>query len=250
LPDGSESNPSDDLDSQTGSGISGLGGYTYSGDPENPVVGDEITPADGGSGICADARITFYRLDPSAPGGRVIVQGPAFVGAYTMVINDIDYSVYMEYECPDPSSPTGYGEPIQLEPTPIIASGCDGIEGIEYNGTVPPPDNTIGAPITLVDGPITTRSYATSPNTCDAAINPPSTSAERSVTLQNVKGIELVAVPGTCGGTKQLLWRVTFATGTIQDRNITQIGDNRGYAFLEGSVNVTWDHPSAVPYCP
>jgi hypothetical protein len=37
-----------------------------------------------------------------------------------MVINDIDYSVYAELFCPDPSSPTGYGDPIQLGPTPII----------------------------------------------------------------------------------------------------------------------------------
>jgi hypothetical protein len=236
-------NPIDGLDQQQQPSAP-IPDYTYSGDPENPVVGDTVTAPS----ICEAGQVTFYRVDPTVPGGKVIAAQAT--STYTMVINDIDKSVYAEVSCPDPSSPTGYGEPIQLGPTPIIASGCDGIEGIEYNGTVPPPDNTIGAPITLVDGPITTRSYATSPNTCDAAINPPSTSAERSVTLQNVKGIELVAVPGTCGGTKQLLWRVTFATGTIQDRNITQIGDNRGYAFLEGSVNVTWDHPSAVPYCP
>jgi hypothetical protein len=242
---GSENNPSDSLDSQTGSVPSGSGsGYTYSGDPENPVVGDTLTAPS----ICEGGIVTFYRVDPTVPGGKVSVASAA--STYTMVINDVDKSVYLEVSCPDPSSPTGYGEPIQLGPTPIISSGCGGIEGITYNGTVPPPGNTIGAPITLANGAITRQSYATTPSTCDAPADPPTTSDGSSVTLQNVKGIELVSVPGTCGGTKQLLWRVTYSTGVIEDRNIVQIGDSRGFASLSADVTVTWDDPSAVTYCP
>ena len=243
----SRSNPRDNLDSQTGSTSSDPDNnynYTYSGDPKNPVVGDTVTAPE----ICEGGQVVYYRIDPSVEGGKVIVAQAT--STYTMVINDIDYSVYAEVSCPDPSSPTGYGEPIQLEPTPIIASGCDGIEGIEYNGTVPPPGNTIGAPITLANSDITRRTYNFQQAGCNAAIDPVVTSGASSVTLQNVKGIELVAVPGTCGKPKQLLWRVTYATGTVQDRNIVQVGDNRGYALLETSVTVTWDHPSAVTYCP
>ena len=42
-----------------------------------------------------------------------------------MVLNDVDLSIYGEIRCPDPSSPTGYGEPIPVGPTPIIAAGFD-----------------------------------------------------------------------------------------------------------------------------
>jgi hypothetical protein len=40
-----------------------------------------------------------------------------------MVINDIDLSVYAETRCPDPSSPTGYGEPIASPPVGPITNG-------------------------------------------------------------------------------------------------------------------------------
>jgi hypothetical protein len=234
---GNVSNPSDSLGSYSS-------GYTYSGDPENPVVGDTVTAPS----VCDGGNYDFYRIDPTVPGGKVIAAQAT--STYTMIINDIDKSVYAEVSCPDPSSPTGYGEPIQLEPTPIISDGCGGIEGIEYNGTVPPPGNTTGAAITLANGAITYRTYNYQTSTCSGTIDPPTTTAGSSVTLQNVKGIELVSVPGTCGGTKQLLWRVTYATDVVQDRNIILIGDSRGFASLSVSVTVTWNGPGAVAYCP
>jgi hypothetical protein len=104
---GSVSNPSDSLGSYSS-------GYTYSGDPENPVVGDTVTAPS----ICEGGQVTFYRVDPTVPGGKVIAAQAT--STYTMVINDVDKSVYAEVSCPDPSSPTGYGDPIQLGPTPII----------------------------------------------------------------------------------------------------------------------------------
>jgi hypothetical protein len=238
-----ESNPSDDLDGQVGSSGS-TPALTSDGDIDDPKVGDELTAPS----ICAGGEVIFYRIDPTVAGGRVIAAEAT--ATYTMIINDVDKSVYAEVRCPDPSSPDGYGEPIRTAATPIISPECGGIEGIEYNGTVPPPGNTIGAPLTLADGAITYRTYNFQTSTCSGTIDPPTTTAGSSVTLQNVKGIELVSVPGTCGGTKQLLWRVTYATNVVQDRNIIQTGDVRGFASLEASVTVTWDDPSAVPYCP
>jgi hypothetical protein len=112
---GSQSNPSDDLNGQIGSsvGISG-DGLTYSGDPNNPQPGDTISA----SGGCEGGVVVYYRVDPSVEGGKVLVAQAT--STYTLVINDIDKSVYAELFCPDPSSPTGYGDPIQLGPTPII----------------------------------------------------------------------------------------------------------------------------------
>jgi hypothetical protein len=58
-------------------------------------------------------------VDPSVEGGRVLLGGGP---SYTLTINDTDYSVYYEIECPDPSTPTGYGEPIQSSPTSPITT--------------------------------------------------------------------------------------------------------------------------------
>ena len=51
-------------------------------------------------------------------GGILIAQAQ---NSYTFVIDDVDYPVWAEVSCPDPTSPTGYGEPIRSEPTPIIS---------------------------------------------------------------------------------------------------------------------------------
>ena len=216
---------------------------TSDGDINNPKEGDTLTAPS----ICEGGQVIFYRVDPSAAGGRVIAAQAT--STYTMIINDVDLSVYAEIRCPDPTSPDGYGEPIRTAITPTISPGCIDIPGITYNGTVPPPGNTTGAQIILENGPISVSSFANSPNDCTAAVLPPTTSASSSVTLQDVKGIELLSVSGTCG-TKQLLWQVTYANGSVQDRNIVAIGDDRGFAALSAGVTTTWSGPGAIPYCP
>lgn len=226
-------------------GIGGFNGdYTSSGDIENPESGDTITAPD----ICPGGVGRFIRLDPTVPGGKVVVANAT--RTYTLTINDVDYSVYYEVVCPDPSSPTGYGDPIALSPTRVVQNGCQGIPGITYNGTVPPPGNTTGAQIILANDGIVTREYYPSPNDCTAAIFPPFTFGAQSTTLQDVKDIELVSVTGSCGNVKQLLWRVTYANDTVEDRNIVNFGDARGYAEFSTSVTVTWSGPGGVAYCP
>ena len=216
---------------------------TSDGDIDDPKVGDELTAPS----ICEGGEVIFYRIDPTVSGGRVIAAEAT--STYTMIINDVDLSVYAEVRCPDPSSPDGYGEPIRTAATPIISPECGGIAGITYTGTVPPPGNTTGAQIILENGPISVSSFAASPNDCTAEVLPPTTSESSSVTLQNVKGIEVLSVSGTCG-TKELFWRVTFANDSVQDRNIVAIGDNRGFAALSAGVTTTWSGPGAIPYCP
>jgi hypothetical protein len=86
---------------------------------EIPREGDQVSAPT----ICAGGRVTWYRLDPSAPGGKsFLTQGTS---TYTMVINDVDYSVYAEVECPDPASPTGYGPAIPLGQTGRIYPAPD-----------------------------------------------------------------------------------------------------------------------------
>ena len=108
-------NPEDGLSGQsTPSGAQPT--LTSDGDINSPSAGDTLTAPT----ICAGGEIVFYRLDPTVEGGRVyLTQGPT----YTLVINDVDYTVYSETRCPDPSSPTGYGEPITSAPTGPITNG-------------------------------------------------------------------------------------------------------------------------------
>jgi hypothetical protein len=223
---------------------------TSSGDIDDPKEGDTLTAPS----ICEGGQVIFYRVDPSAAGGRVIAAQAT--STYTMIINDVDLSVYAEIRCPDPTSPDGYGEPIRTAITPTISPECGGIEGVAYNGTVPPPGNTTGAQIILESGSITYRTYQYDVFGCDAPIEAPSTfPAAGAATLQNVKGIELLEVAGTCG-IKQLLWQVTYANGSVEDRNIVTVGDDRGFASLSGGdggpieVTSTWSGPGAVTYCP
>ena len=106
-------NPEDGLGGQMQPGNS-IPGLTSDGDINSPAVGDTLTAPT----ICEGGQVTFYRVDPSVEGGKVIAAQAT--GTYTMTINDVDLSVYAEVSCPDPSSPTGFGEPIQIGPTPII----------------------------------------------------------------------------------------------------------------------------------
>ena len=237
LDDPAINNPSDDLGVTTPA-------LTSDGDIDNPKEGDTLTAPS----ICEGGQIIFYRVDPSAAGGRVIAAQAT--STYTMIINDVDKSVYAEIRCPDQSSPDGYGEPIRTAITPTISSGCIDIPGITYNGTVPPPGNTTGAQIILANSGIVTQEYFASPNDCTAALFPPYTFGGSSVTLPDVKDIELVSVAGSCGNTKQLLWRVTYADNTVEDRNIVNLGDARGFAEFSTSVTTTWSGPGAVTYCP
>ena len=238
-----EGNPENNNDNQLIPGISPPA-LTSDGDINNPKQGDTLTAPS----ICEGGEIIFYRVDPSAPDGRVIAAQAT--STYTMIINDVDLSVYAEIRCPDPTSPDGYGEPIRTAITPTISPDCIDIPGITYNGTVPPPGNTTGAEIILANSGIVTQEYFASPNDCTAALFPPYTFGASSVTLQDVKDIELVSVAGSCGNTKQLLWRVTYANNTVEDRNIVNLGDTRGFAEFSTSVTTTWSGPGAVTYCP
>jgi hypothetical protein len=92
---------------------------TSNGDINAPAVGATLTAPV----ICDGGQVVFYRIDPSVAGGKVVVQESS---TYTMVINDIDKSVYAEIRCPDPTSPTGYGEPIASAPVGPITVPAGG----------------------------------------------------------------------------------------------------------------------------
>jgi len=105
-------NPEDGEDGQsTPSGAQPT--LTSTGNINAPAVGDTLTAPV----ICDGGQVVFYRIDPSVAGGKVIVAQAT--STYTLVINDIDKSVYAETRCPDPSSPDGYGPKIVSPPVKI-----------------------------------------------------------------------------------------------------------------------------------
>ena len=123
LDDGGGGNAADGLGGQGSESSSGFP-LANSGDINAPTVGDTLDVCSPGP-ICAGGQITYYRIDPTVAGGKVVVREPQTENGgsactYTLVINDVDKSVYAEIRCPDPSSPTGYGEPIASAPTPKI----------------------------------------------------------------------------------------------------------------------------------
>lgn len=116
-PDGTIDNPADPI---TG-GIEGSGGEGENlGDAKDGDV-ISITPS------CPNAKVYWYRIPKNSSTwdpveGRVIdysqkqlisieenVTGP---GSLTLTSDDIDYIIYAEYRCQDPSTPDGYGTPI------------------------------------------------------------------------------------------------------------------------------------------
>jgi hypothetical protein len=223
---GSVDNPSDNLGSYNDS-------YTYSGDPANPKVGDTITPAE----ICEGGKVVFYRVDPTVPGGKVIAAQAT--SAYTMVINDIDKSVYAELSCPDPSSPTGYGDPIQLGPTPTILCRSDVL------GTVPPPGNTTGATLTVTQSP---GEVEFANFNCDIfnTINLPG----GTFTYNNVVSVSLVTTesPACAGRISQRVFKLGRTDGTVTDLPQTVF---YFYGIRNDSTawSLSWAGPGAVASC-
>ena len=229
-------NPSDGLDGQ----ITEFGGQeslTSDGDIDDPKVGDTLTaPA-----ICEGGRITWYRIDASAPGGRVIVQAPETGAPYTMIINDVNYSVYAEIECPEPSSPTGYGEPIATAPTPIIQPELVPML-IEISGTVPPPGNTIAAPLRVI------RAAGTYNGVLEPNCNQPFTGSVSAAdfVLSNVVAVgSSTGVPQNCGY-QSIYFPITFQDGTIRKEGLGG-GTGSSYTAFNAAYTLEWQHPSAVP---
>ena len=213
-------NPDDGLNNQIPDPSASL---TSNGDIANPEVGDTLTaPA-----ICEGGRVTFYRNDPSAPGGRVIVAQAT--STYTMVINDINYSVYAEIECPEPSSPTGYGEPIPTAATPTIApnSPKPGLETVAASGSYSPTGATTVSRTAQV-----TEAYKLASGCAAATTTTTGTLPVVIGTFYGIQGMRMIRfgqlVCGLDSGYSiELLSRGTSPSGTVAWRGLrTQAGSS------------------------
>jgi hypothetical protein len=203
---------------------------------EIPREGDQVSAPT----ICAGGRVTWYRLDPSAPGGKsFLTQGTS---TYTMVINDVDYSVYAEVECPDPASPTGYGPAIPLGQTGRIYP-APALPGGNVYGTYSPTGTTT---YTVKAGNrFSSRRYPPF-GTCTIEYN---TGTEFSGSVAGLKAFRLVktSFSNACGGGyAQMALEIQNAAGTWF--NVASIaGGPFVYIDWVGSIELSSSAPDAIP---
>lgn len=180
-------NPADPLDDTRDdtSALTITGSNTgYSGSSATPGNTLEVSASDL---PCGDGRVCFYRLDKET-GAKTLrncvtsAVGGKFSSAITT--DDISYVIIAEGSCPDPSSPDGYGPPIDLgekgpveiQPTDYSFARFSGelvtyelesgsfvqttqsvtTEWIQYDGTSASPYLTISSAYTAVGGAIYT----------------------------------------------------------------------------------------------
>jgi hypothetical protein len=224
-------------------------GLSYSGDPENPQTGDRITAPS----ICPGGIVRFYRLDSSVPGGKLFLQESSSNYTYTMIINDVDYSVYSEVSCPDPSSPTGYSDPIAFSPTPVVQAGPPP----QVTGTVPPPGNTTPARLVIQ------RSSGQYGVSTEPAFNPPTFTCgtpffinvtggtfalEDVISVEGMVFLDTRSPQGQCGYNTIGL-QVTRAGGVVYIDG-TGSGTANSITSYSPTYSLTWSGPGAVPYEP
>lgn len=233
--DGASENPLDQIGGSPFYGGSSPG-FSSTGDLENPKVGDTLTP----SGICEGGVTNYYRVDPSFPGGKGPTE-PGPLGTYTLTINDLNLSVYAETRCPDPSSPDGYGPPIDMGTTPMIQPAPPP----QVSGTVPPPGNTTPANLRIVGTAGTvTRSFLPPAQPNPSTINIPAD----DVIVPNV--IEVVGLVGERlpnGNYSYGLFVIT-STGGGQFATGATVGSDSILTEFTPSYVLTWSGPGAVPY--
>lgn len=207
---------------------------SYSGDPANPKVGDTVTT----SSICLGGQVSYYRLDPSVPGGKLFLTQGSYT--YTMIINDVDYSVYSEVICPDPSSPTGYGPPIQTTPTPKIAPAPPP----QVFGLVPPPGNTTPANMRIIGTAGTvTRSFLPPAEPNPSTIN---IAADDFIVPNVIEFLGLVAERLPNGNYSYGLFVVTTSGGQFVTG--ATVGSDSILTDFTPTYEVQWTGPGAVIY--
>ena len=207
-----------------------------------PRVGDMATAPT----ICTGGIVKWYRLNPSAPGGKsYLTQGPT----YTMVINDVNYSVYAEIECPDASSPTGYGPPTATNPVGPIYPAPSLPDANVYGTYSPTGVNTI------------TIDYKYKGNFwyAGAACTPTTYIGSQATFTVNagIKGWRVVRInttivatpgngPGPCGGYFGIALEYQIGNGTWLNGGAISGGSTDWQSF-SGSISMSSTAPDAIP---
>ena len=111
-------------------------------------------------------------------------------------------------------------------------------------GTVPPPGNTIGAPLRIVRSSGSAK-YVQIQNTGNqpGQIN----FSPSDLTITNVRQVDGVVFERLANGNHFAGLRYVTATNAI-GRDGGQVGSDREFITFTPGYTLTWDHPTAVPY--
>lgn len=134
LPLGGVNNPDDDITEEAPE----ITGQT--GDFDRPVNGDTLETAPN----CPNGRATWYKR-PKDGGDRTQLQQDDLTGnntsTYTVTTSDIDNIIEVDTQCPDPSSPDGYGTPLTQTTGPVEAN-YNFYNYVRWTGTKTTPSGT------------------------------------------------------------------------------------------------------------
>jgi hypothetical protein len=217
---------------------------TSDGDIDSPAVGD-VASVDSEI-VCAGGITNWYRqspagtpvpLDPNDNGGILIFQNS---NTYTFVIDDIDYAVWAEVSCPDPTSPTGYSDPIRSEPTPIIQPGfIPGLEDVNFSGSYSPSGTT------AISYSLTAFGESKDINGVCVA-NAPAVSSG-TINVPKLEAIIFVGDlgAGECVGTNRARLQVVYDGG--QKGDIANVSGGGGWTGFSGSMSFSTTAGDAIP---
>jgi len=149
-PSGSINNPSDALSQPIGAGITG-----------NPVAGSTVETQP----VCAEAQVNWYKIPKNADtwneqtqevldySAKILTKTENITGgnpgSLLLTTAEIDYIIYAEWRCADPSQPDGYGTPVPAGNTDPVTPDFNDYQFARWTGTL----TTCGLPSTTTSSP-------------------------------------------------------------------------------------------------
>lgn len=258
-PIGSWDNPSDPLEQsldQTGTGFISGG----SGPGGEPVVGDTLSFSE--SSLPGVGQICWWLVDPLTKKESLIKCESLSSGSQSdldvtleelgdaleqidLLQTEVDLlktQIKALGSYPDPSTASGYGEPLTLGQTADVQCVADSAHGGNISGTTPPEGNTTGGTWRLSRTAGTFSYYNTS--SCTSTITSNAGNYDL-YTVNNVIAVAFTQTSGTCGPTS-FTFELTLVGGSV----VTRTPASTAYGFSEVNYGfvMSWDGPNAVDW--
>jgi hypothetical protein len=131
-----------------------------------------------------------------------------------------------------------------LNSRPTRSKPLQYVPGLNISGTYPPPGNTVGATVTIVQGPASYQVFGWANNACVDGTT--GTTTGGTITKTGIVAVEPYSTAGPCGK-KDLGWKFTYTSGFVENA-VTKTTGGFGVKFWNASDSISWDHPTAIPY--
>lgn len=223
------------------------------GDFDRPVDGDTLQTVP----LCPNGRIKWYKRDKNT-NERTLVKEETISGSgsgsLAITTDEIDHFIEAETECPDPSSPTGYGAPLTQTVGPVEAN-YPFYTYVRWTGRLNSPLGSTsrtspwllktGNVLTIgpVFGCVTGTPQTSSTSTTCPTVGPVAWRASSKTVNKDTNPTGIYAIGGlsmydpifpnqvnACGDFYAVSW-----AGTVEDREISVVGK---WEFSNDGVNV------------